>query len=177
MQKIKGLDLKHAGILLIVQPVIQTVFSPIAGKLSDSVEPKIVASIGMAITFAGLFCFIFLGQDTNLWLIALIMAVVGLGFALFSSPNTNAVMCSVDKKSYGIASATLATMRNVGQTFSNGIIMLVFALIIGKVKIEPVHYPQFLQSIRIIFIIFSALCFIGIFMSLSRGKKENITNG
>jgi hypothetical protein len=102
--------------------------------------------------------------------------ILGLGFALFSSPNTNAVMSSVEKKSYGIASSILGTMRLTGQMFSMGIAMLVFSLIMGKVKIEPSVYPDFLRSMHVIFTVFALLCIAGVFASLSRGlvRKPNI---
>ena len=98
------------------------------------------------------------------------LILIGFGIALFSSPNTNAAMSSAPKRAYGVASATLATMRQVGMVFSMGVVMLMFALYIGRVPIAPEHYPFFLESIRTSFIIFSALCFGGIFTSLARGK-------
>lgn len=96
--------------------------------------------------------------------------ILGLGFALFSSPNTNAVMSSVAKKNYGIASSVLGTMRLTGQMFSMGIAMLTFSVFIGKVKITPEVYPHFMESMHVIFAIFAVLCIIGVFASMSRGK-------
>jgi len=96
--------------------------------------------------------------------------ILGLGFAFFSSPNTNAVMSSVEKKYYGVVSATLGTMRLIGQMFSMGIAMLIFAIFIGKVQITPDKHPLFLISVRIAFTVFAVFCFGGIFASLARGK-------
>ncbi len=107
------------------------------------------------------------GSNTNKW-IALFIA----GFALFSSPNTNAVMSSVEKRFYGVAAGTLGTMRIVGQMLSMGIVMLTFALYIGSVQITPEYYPLFLTSSRTACIIFAVLGFIGIFASLARGKTQ-----
>jgi MFS family permease len=98
------------------------------------------------------------------------LILVGFGFALFSSPNTNAVMSSVEKKFYGIASATLGTMRLVGQMLSMGIAMIIFAVLIGKVEITPEYYVPFLKSVNIAFIVFGVLCLVGVFASLARGK-------
>jgi MFS family permease len=103
-------------------------------------------------------------------LIIIVLILVGFGFALFSSPNTNAVMSSVEKRFYGIASATLGTMRLVGQMLSMGIAMIIFAVFIGRVEITPEYYISFLKSMNTAFIIFSALCFAGVFVSLARGK-------
>ena len=106
----------------------------------------------------------------TLSLIILNLTILGLGFALFSSPNTNAVMSSVDKKYFGVASATLGTMRLTGQMLSMGITTLIFSVKIGKVQITEEYYQQFLVSSRMAFLIFSILCFLGILASMARGK-------
>ena len=93
---------------------------------------------------------------------------MGLGFGFFSSPNTNAIMGSVERRFFGVASATVSTMRLVGQVLSMGIAMLIFAMLIGRVQILPAQYPALIQSIQITFIIFAVLCFGGIFASLAR---------
>ena len=172
LQYVRGMSPQNTGILLVSQPVVQAFFSPFAGRLSDRVEPRVVASTGMAITVVGLFLFSFLHDTTNLAAIVLGLALLGLGFALFSSPNTNAIMGSVDKKFYGVASGAVATMRILGQMFSMGITVLVFALILGRVKIEPQYYALFMGCVRIIFLIFCFLCLAGVFASLARGKMR-----
>jgi hypothetical protein len=98
--------------------------------------------------------------------------VLGAGFALFSSPNINAVMSSVDKKSLGVASATLATMRLTGQMFSLGIAMLLISLFMGRVQVTPEVYPQYVLSLQTAFAVFTALCIGGIFASMARGKTH-----
>ncbi|RPH95886.1 MFS transporter [candidate division KSB1 bacterium] len=170
LQYIKGLTPQNAGLILVAQPAVMTVFALISGHLSDRIEPQVVASVGMALTTIGLVLLVFLGPDTPLTLIVIALVILGSGFGLFSSPNTNAVMSSVEKKSYGLASAVLGTMRLVGQTFSMGIAMLIFAVVIGRVKISPDSYPLFLQSVRLAFILFAVLCAAGVAASLARGK-------
>jgi EmrB/QacA subfamily drug resistance transporter len=170
LQYLKRLSPQDAGLILLFQPAMMTIFSPLAGRLSDRIEPRIVASTGMAFTTAGLFLFIFLNENTSRSLIMAYLILLGFGFALFSSPNTNAIMSSVEKRFYGIASGTLATMRLTGQMLSLGIAMLIFAIYIGRVRITPEYYPLFLKSAKAAFAVFSALCFVGIFASLARGK-------
>jgi EmrB/QacA subfamily drug resistance transporter len=170
LQYIKGFDPQNAGLILVSQPIVQAIFSPFAGKLSDKIEPRIIASIGMMITTIGLYSLIFLNEKTFLEFIIASLILLGFGFALFSSPNTNAIMSSVERKFYGVASAILATMRSIGQTFSMGISTLIFTIYIGNVQITQEYYPFFLESIKVAFTIFSFLCFIGIFASLARGK-------
>ncbi len=170
LQYIKGFTPQHAGLILVSQPLIMAVFSPLAGRLSDRIEPRIVASVGMAFTTAGLVLFTYLTNETNLAFIVAGLIMLGFGFALFSSPNTNAVMSSIEKRFYGVGSATLGTMRLTGQMLSMGIAMVIFALHIGNARITPDYYPQFLAGLRTGFVIFSSLCFGGIFASLARGK-------
>jgi len=129
-----------------------------------------VASLGMAVTATGLFFFIGIGKETSLSMIIVNLMVLGLGFALFSSPNTNAVMSSVEKKYFGVASGILGTMRLTGQMLSMGIAMLIFALYIGKVQITAAQHPLFLKSIQVAFLVFTLLCLLGILASLARGR-------
>ena len=173
LQYIKGFTPEKAGLILIAQPVMMAIFSPLAGILSDRIEPLIIASIGMALTTAGLVMLIFVGNGASIGFIIVSLIILGLGFGLFSSPNTNAVMGSVERKFYGVASGMLGTMRLTGQTFSLGISLLLFALYIGRVEITPEYYPLFLKSMRTAFIIMTILCFLGIFASIARGKTRN----
>ncbi|HEY5534099.1 MAG TPA: MFS transporter [Ignavibacteria bacterium] len=173
LQKVKGLNSQDAGLILVTQPVLMAIFSPLAGKLSDRIEPRKVASIGMGILTSGLITFSFINLSFSYILIIINLAIIGFGFALFSSPNTNAVMSSVEKKYYGVASSTLSSMRMVGQMFSMGIVIVIFSIFIGKAEITSENQNDFIDSIRLAFAFFSILCFLGIFASLRRGKIHN----
>jgi len=177
LQYIKGFTPQHAGTVLIAQPIVMAALSPIAGKLSDRIEPRIVASLGMGFTALGLALFTLLNEHTGLWFIITNLVLIGCGFALFSSPNTNAVMSSIDRRFYGVGSAMLGTMRLTGQMLSMGIVMVIFALYIGRVQITPEYYPLFMKSLRMSFLLSSALCAAGIFASLTRGKVHDVGAG
>jgi EmrB/QacA subfamily drug resistance transporter len=170
LQYIKGLDPEKAGAILVVQPLVMAVLSPFAGRLSDKVEPRIVATAGMAATCLGLLMLVFLDKASSFGFIVACLFILGLGLALFSSPNTNAIMSSIERRSFGVGSATIGTMRLVGQALSMGVTMLVFAIYLGRVEIMPQNYPLFLTSVRVAFTIFTALSFIGIFASMARGE-------
>jgi MFS family permease len=172
LQYIKGLSPQAAGILLVAQPVCMAGFSPLAGKLSDRVEPWKIASIGMAMTAAGLIVLVFVGEATPLYVIAGILIILGIGFALFSSPNMSAIMGAVSPRVYGTASGTVAPMRLVGQMISMALVTVVFALLIGKTAISPENYSQFLASMHVCLVIFAVLCFAGIVFSLYRGTMR-----
>ncbi|MDD1685846.1 MFS transporter [Methanoregula sp.] len=168
LQYIKDFSPQQAGMLLVVQPVAQALFSPVAGRLSDRIDPGKIASAGMGLTALGLVCLLLVDTATTIPELILILIILGIGLGLFSSPNTNAIMGSVDKKRYGVASGTLGTMRIVGQMLSMGIAMMVLAIFIGDAQITPLLYPEFLDSMRICFGISAVLCIAGIFFSLVR---------
>jgi len=169
LQYLKGLTPQAAGLVLLAQPAMMVLFSPLAGRLSDRIEPRVLASAGMGLLTAGLLLLAGLGADTSVVFIIAVLLFLGFGFALFSSPNTNAVMGAVDKRAYGLASALLGTMRITGQMISMGLATLIFALQIGRVPITPSVHPGFLAACRIIFILCATLCLGGLFASLARG--------
>jgi EmrB/QacA subfamily drug resistance transporter len=173
LQYIKGFSPALAGTILVTQPVVQALFSSSAGRLSDRIEPGRIASVGMALTAFGLFLLSLLSADTALAYLIGTLVLLGLGFAFFSSPNTNAVMSSVTKPYYGVASGTLGTMRLVGQMLSMGIAMVIISLLIGRIMITPDVADQLLMSIRIGFTCFALLCCCGIFFSLVRGTVRD----
>ena len=170
LQRLKGLSPQEAGLVLVSQPIIQAIFSPLAGRLSDKTEPRTVASLGMALTFVGLVMLFFLSSDSSITYIIACLVVLGFGFAFFSSPNTNAIMSSVDRRYFGVAGATVSSMRQVGMMFSMGIVMMILALYLGDSPITPENQEQFMTSIKIAFAVFAVMCFGGIFASLARGK-------
>lgn len=170
LQYIHGLDPKSAGLILVAQPFTMALFASLAGKLSDRIEPRYVASAGMAVTTLALGLLIFLDAETKLIYIVSNLMVLGTGLAFFSTPNTNAIMSSVEKRYYGVASGMVGTMRSLGMMLSMGFAMLVLAVFMGKVPITPEYFPQFLFCMKVIFTILSALCVVGIFASLTSGK-------
>jgi EmrB/QacA subfamily drug resistance transporter len=175
LQYSKGYSPQHAGLILVTMPSVQAVFSPLSGRLSDKIEPRILASLGMGLTTLGLAFLTCLKPNTTIAFIIGSLVISGFGFALFSSPNTNAIMGAVNRSYYGVASATLAAMRQIGSTFSMGIVMLIFSIHIGRVEVTPEYYQAFIMSVKIAFIVFSALCCTGIFASLARGKVRQIS--
>ncbi len=171
LQRVLGISTNQAGLILLSQPIIMALLSPWAGSLSDRIQPRMLASIGMGISALGLLFFIFLGTTTAVWLIVVNLAFIGLGFALFSSPNTNAIMSSVAEEHYGVASSTLATMRMVGQSLSMAIVALITSLLMRGMTLESAGYAtQFMLSLRTAFILFGTLCTLGILASLARGR-------
>jgi EmrB/QacA subfamily drug resistance transporter len=177
LQVVMGYSSQAAGMIILSQPLMMALFSPLAGSISDRVEARVVASAGMAISTVGIFLFIFLDVNTPVGMIVANLAFIGLGFAIFSSPNTNAIMSSVQPRLYGIASSTLGTMRLVGQALSMALVTLLMATYIGDAQLGTVDPKILMKSIHTAFILFSLLCFLGIFASIVRGNVNQDTKG
>jgi EmrB/QacA subfamily drug resistance transporter len=172
LQYIQGLSPRDTGLILVAQPVVMAALSPLAGRLSDRIQPRVLASVGMALTALALFAFALLDAGTSLAWVVAIQVILGLGFALFSSPNMNAAMSAVRPAYYGVASGLLGTMRWSGQLLSMALAMLVLALYVGRVEITPAQYPALLSALRITFFICAAVCCAGILASVARGKVQ-----
>jgi len=170
LQYIKGLSPQIAGLILVTLPAIQTVLSPIIGRLADRINPQILAAVGMALTTTGLGLLLFLGQNTPLLFVVFVLFILGLGFTSFFAPNMLAVMGSVERKHYGVASATVATMRQIGMTLSMAITTLISALYIGGAEVTPEYFSPFLRSLKASYGVFAALSFCAVFASLAGVK-------
>ncbi len=170
LQYIRGFKPDAAGMILISQPIVMALFSSITGKLSDRIEPRFLATTGMALDTLGLFFFFFLTPETPIYLIVINLTIIGFGFAMFSSPNMNAIMGSVEKKYYGVSSAMVGTMRLLGQMMSMGFAMIIFSVITGKVQIKPDTHGLLMPAVTTAFLLFSILCFTGVFLSATRGN-------
>ena len=172
LQYIKGFDSQTAGLILLVAPLCQVVLAPIAGRLSDKFVPQILAAIGMALGTVSLFLFSSLDSSTSMTFLFVSMIIYGIGFGLFSPPNTNVIMGSVPPKDTSVASAAVATMRTVGQAMSMGILTLVFAFVMGNVPIIEQYYPLLVSSCQITCLICMVLCVASVFASFV-GIKSN----
>jgi len=170
LQNIKGLEPQTAGLIMMSQPLVMAIFSPFTGRLSDRIEPRYLTAAGMCMISFGLGLLSQLQNDTSLSYILVSLLVIGLGFALFSSPNSNAIMGSVDKKHLGVAASSLSTTRVLGQMFSMAVVTLAFALMMGAAPLSPEYYPSLLQSIRLSLFTAACLSFAGIYLSMARGN-------
>jgi MFS family permease len=171
LQYVLNLSPRDAGMILITQPAMMALVASVSGKLSDTYDPRILSSAGMGITVGGLVLLTFLSDQTGLAYLVLSLVIVGIGFGMFSSPNTNSIMGSVDKKYLGIASATVGTMRLTGQMMSMGIATLILQIFIGNQQLSSAFSIQFMASMKTTFFIFVVLCTLGVFASLARGSR------
>jgi MFS family permease len=172
LQYVRGFDPAKAGLVLMAQPLIMVIFSSSAGRLSDRVNPGKIASAGMAVTMIGLLALSFLSVHTPLWAVVGCLFLVGGGYALFSSPNSNAVMGSVESRYYGLAAGITSTMRQTGMTVGIAVVTTLLSIFVGKKQISPDLFPKFMIALKYAFLISSALCFVGIFASLVRTREQ-----
>ena len=164
LQVVMGYSSQIAGMILIIQPIIMAIGSPYMGKLSDRVAPYKLASIGMGICALGLLFFAFISESTPLWVTMLALVISGIGFAIFSSPNTNALMACVEKEDYGVASSVLTTMRSLGQTTSMAIITIIVGMYMGNQSLSGASPLLLIETMHTAFKIFSGICIFGIFI-------------
>ena len=177
LQKVQGFSPQRAGMILIAQPLMMALISPFAGKFSDRIEPRKLATAGMLISATGLFMLTFIHTQTPVYVIVAILVIMGTGFGLFSSPNMNTIMSSVERRQLGIASGTSATMRVVGQMISMMIATFIFSLFFSGTQLKEANNILFVTSIRLAFAISGLICLAGIYFSYSRGDlRQSITN-
>ncbi|MFA5699843.1 MAG: MFS transporter, partial [Desulfuromonas sp.] len=170
LQYAKGMGAQQAGLVLITSPVVQALFSPLCGRLADRVPAAWVATAGMFFCAMAIGVASMLNEGSSMALIYALLVLLGLGFALFSSPNISTIMGSVSSKHLGVASGLNASMRTFGMLTSMMIITLVLTRIMPGVAVSEETLGAFLRSMHITLLIFSALCTLGIGFSLVRLK-------
>lgn len=171
LQYVKGMNAHQAGAILIIQPIVQTLFSPLCGKLADRYPASQVATLGMGLCAVGLGIAATLDAGSPLHLVMAMLALLGLGFALFSSPNTSVIMGSVAPRHLGVASGLSATMRTLGMMTSMTIITVIFSVLMAGEPVTAATQDAFLRSMTWALLTFCTLCLLGILCSLGRIRK------
>lgn len=175
LQSIGGLTATEAGAIMLIQPAIQAVGTPYFGRMSDRVADKrILPTVGMLISAIGIATILLYGTIADFGLVAITLVVVGLGFSMFSAPNTSMIMGAVDSKETGEASAMVAVMRQTGMMVSMGIAMLFISVVMGSMDhLNPDTYDSFITVMRLTFGLCVAMCIVGAAMSVVRGNPAS----
>ncbi len=171
LQVVYGYTAQAAGLIMITQPVIMAVAAPLTGRLSDKVDAGRLAACGMGVCALSLFLMTFLRDGTPVVQIVLTLVVCGIGMGLFSSPNMNAIMRTVDKKDFGFATSIVSTMRTMGSTACMAIITMIVTLYLGRLALSEAPPDQMLKVMHTVFIINTLFCIAGIFISLTGRRK------
>ncbi|MBU1567900.1 MAG: MFS transporter [Proteobacteria bacterium] len=172
LQVIRGIPPKITGFILITQPLLMALCAPIAGRLADTYSPAPIATTGMALCTVAMACATFINSTSSILLIFAVLIIMGIGFGFFSTPNTTAIMASIDKQEYGMAASVIATMRTFGMLTAMTLITVLLSWFLGKQPIAPETGPVFLVAMRVAMTVFSLLGAIGIVCSISRTRKD-----
>lgn len=172
LQSIGNLTATEAGMFMLVQPAIQAVLTPYFGRLSDRLADKrVLPTVGLVISAFGIATILTYGVGTPLSTVVVTQIIIGIGFSMFSAPNTSIIMGSVDPRETGEASAMVAVMRQTGMMVSMGIAMLFISVIMGSAdNLSPETYDSFITVMRCSFGVCVAMCIVGAVVSLFRGK-------
>jgi len=175
-QYILGLDAQTSGLILISTPVMMLLIAAQAGKLSDKINPTILQLIGVTLITIAISILTQININTPLYLIITAMIIQGIGHGFFSTPNNNIILSSVDDKKYiPTASASVATVRNLGQSFSIGILTVTFAFIMGNVPIQASNYHLLIISNQTTLLIIALLSLLSIILSILGLKNTRKT--
>lgn len=177
LQNIHGVSASNAGLIILVLPAVELIFSPVFGRISDRVPSRYVASAAMGVCAVGLISFSIIDASTPLIQIFGSMIVLGIGMSMFLSPNQNSIMTSVKKDKYATAGGIEKTMSRVGQSMSTSIVMIMFTMVMGHTSIskDPGQLILLMNGIKASFVVFAILCIIGMIFPLIREKVKTAT--
>ncbi len=183
LQGVRGYSPLKAALLLIPLPLVSAALAPFSGTLADRIGARIPASLGLLIQGAALAWFTRITPTTSYLTIAGGLALMGIGGGFFYAPNTSAAMNSSPLHRLGIASATLATLRQAGMVTSFALSLAVaaaslpqdvmFKLFVGTdVTLGSQITQEFVIGMHSAFILSLALCLVAAGLSLVRGKEN-----
>ncbi|WP_320006765.1 MFS transporter [Maridesulfovibrio sp.] len=165
LQSVKGFSPHDAGLVLVIQPIVQAVLSPLCGRLADKFSPRFLALLGMLACTVGTIMGAMVTAHTELSYLYTMFVVLGIGYALFSSPNMIILMSSVPASRYGFASAISGGLRTLGMVFSMVIIAIFISTIMGKAPVSPESAVDYLTVMRFSLSSLSVLCSIAVLIS------------
>ncbi len=176
LQIVQGRSASQAGIILMVQPVMQVIFSIVSGNWCERWPPFIVATTGMILATFGLGSAVFLGVDASVWHVGVSLALCGMGNALFATANMAVIMGAVSSDRYGVASAVVAGMRTTGMTASLVFISAVFAVIIGPHSLHAGNAPVYVTAMQVSFAALTGINAVGVLLSARARKKLQVVS-
>jgi predicted MFS family arabinose efflux permease len=178
----QGYSPQRAGLILLIQPIFMAGLSPLFGRLSDRLGSRVLATSGMLVGAVGIVQLAILPDSRAAWRVLLALAIVGIGMAAFSSPNTSGVMGSVKRSQLSLASGFLGTMRSAGQGISVALLGAIAAsglgptggrvLFLGE-KASQVAAAEFAKGYRTAMFLAVGLAIAGAAVSLVRGRPAD----
>ena len=127
LQRTYGYSPHEVGLLMMPWPLALAVSSPIAGRMSDRLSPAILGGVGLTLFAIGLAALALLPEAPAAADIAWRMALCGIGFGMFQSPNNKVLIGASPRRRSGAAGGMLATARVMGQTVGTALVGLTLA--------------------------------------------------
>ncbi len=182
MQAVRGFSPLKAALLLIPLPVMNLFTGPLGGWIADRIGSRLPATAGLIIQMAGLVWLSRLTTTTSYVHIAAGLALMGVGGGLFFPSNTSAAMNAAPPNRLGIASGTLATLRQAGMVTSFALSLAVAAaslprdvmmkLFVGTdVQVGSEMMTDFVVGVRSAYLVSVGLCIVAAAISLVRGRE------
>lgn len=161
MQYVLGLSASMTGLLLIVQPLMMMTLSTLSGRLYAAINVHILTLTGMTMIGCAFVLLHFLEPTTPLLYMMCAQFICGVGFGLFSAPNTNIVMSSVTPDKYALVSALQALTRTGGQACSMAAATWLLNHFIDAVAGTTLYIYELFYTISFIFVLSAAAAFLG----------------
>lgn len=166
LQSTTHLSPYSTGMILLAQPVIQSFLSPIVGIYLKKKNSCTFTTTGLLVITIGLFLLSTIKLNTPILSIVIYQIILGLGYSLFTTPNTYTIITSIDQKDVEFASGALGTMRQIGMVLSMGIIISFISFAPYILKFFCIHSVDLLlTSMKSTFLFCSFLCALGVFFS------------
>ncbi len=125
-----GYGVVEAGIIIVSWPALNIISAPVAGFLVERYHAGVLGGIGLALLSVGLFSLASIGvEEMSYGDVVWRLALCGVGFGLFQSPNNSVIIASSPLRRSGSASGIMATSRLVGQTLGASLVAMLFYVI------------------------------------------------
>jgi MFS transporter, DHA2 family, multidrug resistance protein len=132
-QVVGGVSQATVGLMLTPWPAVIMIVAPVSGRLSDRYPAGLLCGVGLAILAVGLALMLQIAPDASLMDVAWRMAICGIGFGFFQSPNVRAIVSAAPRNRSGVASGMMSTARLTGQTIGGVVVTMVFGFTHGDV--------------------------------------------
>ena len=144
LQNLMGFSPAQVGGIIVADSIIIMIMAPIAGSLSDRVGSRLLCTVGCSVIVAGQFLVATLGLHSSLIAIIFPLALWGLGWGLFNSPNQSAILGSVTVDKIGAASGMTATAARTGGALGVAMASTLFTFMLSAAGMSPaqIESPQ-----------------------------------
>ncbi len=168
-----GYKASEAGLLLMVQPLLQMLLSPLGGQLADKFTANRMAFWGVTFCSLAMLLSVGLHGDSSLVFVISLQVIMGLALAMFVPANILAILSSVEPRYISIASGIANTMGTLGIVTCMQALTIVFSIFMHGQAIEPASAESFLQGMTADLMFFAAFSIVGIVLSYFRLKAKS----